>query len=368
MTIDPIFLDTLVKVLLVTYYVVIIIAVGRNVKKFKQNAGTWRDENVVSSIAMIIALGFCAWFFVAKLDLTNLPETRQWFIMIPLVLMVVPPGLLLVSGVTTAIQKARKISKVHRYGTEQAEAAEGAGAAQKQLNFSRKIFHGIIFASIVAVLFVAAPFASYYGSTYFWGDSTGAALQDYLSGTHPYSVAQGIIIVIFFGFSWGTLATDSTRISDTLQFPFQKSIQLRLRVKELDSYASYVYFFVGFLFAALFLPPMLLLGCFALFTFGDTIASSVGMRYGKHKIPFNMPKSWEGTLGGFVASFLAGILFVGLMWGLAGAVLFVIIDILTPKLVPISDNILVPMAIPALYWALVLAGIPATCYLLPLLA
>jgi len=135
----------------------------------------------------------------------------------------------------------------------------------------------------------------------------------------------------------------------------------------MDTYASYVYFFVGFLFAALFLPPTLLLGTFALFTFGDTMASSVGIRYGKHKIPINAPKSWEGVFGGFVASFLAGILFVGFVWSLAGALLFVLIDVFTPKPFRVSDNILIPLAVPFLYWGLAVLGIPATCYFLPLL-
>ncbi|HMF32051.1 MAG TPA: hypothetical protein VKK79_11580 [Candidatus Lokiarchaeia archaeon] len=365
--IDPFFLDTLVKVLFVIYFALLIVIVGKNVLRFKRNAGKWTDENVHSGIAMMLAFACIALFLVVKIDFTNLPETRPWFIIVPITLIVVPPGLLFASIITTAIQKKRGIPKVRRFGTEVALMEGVSEKTLQQLNFSRKIFHGIIFAAIVTVIFIVAPYATDYGYQHFWGNWTGMGLLTWWTNNPPFSVAQGIIIVIFYGFAWGTMATENTRISDTYQFPFLKSIQTKLRAKEMDTYASYVYFFVGFLFAALFLPPTLLLGTFALFTFGDTMASSVGIRYGKHKIPINAPKSWEGVFGGFVASFLAGILFVGFVWSLAGALLFVLIDVFTPKPFRVSDNILIPLAVPFLYWGLAVLGIPATCYFLPLL-
>lgn len=365
MAIDPVLLDAVVKILLVIFYANLIAVVGWNALKFKRTVGTWRDQNAQSTAALMPVFACIAVFMITKVDFTNLPDTRPWFIIIPILLVVIPPGLLSIALTTTVIQKKRGILKVRRYGTEVALQPDVTEKVRRHLNFNRKIFHGVIFVAMGAVIFIVAPFAMDYGLLNFWGDWTGTSLRDWWSRAHPYSVAQGIIIVIFFVFSWFTMGMESARISDKLQFPFLKGIQTRLRASEMDTYASYAYFFSGFLFTSLFLSPTLMLGALALFTFGDSAASAVGIRVGRHKVSFNIPKTWEGTFGGCVASFLAGIPFVGVIWSLAGGILFVIIDLLTPRILCISDNLLIPVAVPLLYWFLALLGIPATCIFLP---
>jgi dolichol kinase len=365
MAFDPIFVDALVKVLVLAYYAIIIVFICIDIRNFKRDAGSWFSENVASNMVLLLVLGFIMLFFVLKLDFTNLEETRPAFIIIPLILALSPPVLLSISAGTSIYHKMKGNSKDLSLLKESVQKREMDKRGKKKLNFHRKLFHFAIFLAIIGVMAIISPFAgSYADPTYFWGDSTGMVLQNYLDKSHPYGVAQGIIIVMFYMMSWLFLVTDTMRLSSHLYFPLGKILQNTLRESEIKSYASYVHFSVGFLFASLLSPPTLLLGIFALFTFGDTMAATIGIRIGKHKIKVNPKKSWEGTIAGFLASFLIAVPFVGWAWGFAGALLFVIVDVFTPTPIPISDNILIPIAIPMLYWGLALMGIPATCYIL----
>ncbi len=367
MAVDPIFLDALVKILILAYYAIIAIVIWKDIRKFKRDAGTWHDESVETNIVMLLAIAFIAIFFVLKLDFTNLEETTPAFILIPIILMATPPALLLIIAGASLYHKIKGNSKQTSNLAELVQKRELDKSGKKKLNLYRKFFHAAIFLGIVGALAIIAPFRKdNYSFEEFWGDTGGLTLRNYLDLTHPYVVAQGIIIIIFYVLSWLFLVTETIRQSPRFYFPFGKILENTLRASELKTYASYVHFSTGFLFASLFLPPSLLLGAFALFTFGDSMAASIGIRIGKHKIKINSKKSWEGTIAGFLASFLIAVPFVGWIWGLSGAILFVIIDVFTPTPITISDNILVPMAIPALYWVLAMFGISAFCYFAPI--
>ncbi len=368
MAIDPTFLTALVKILILAYYAIIGIVIWKDIRKFKRDAGKWQEESVETNIVMLLAIAFIAIFFILKLDFTNLAETSPAFILIPIILMATPPVLLLIIAGASMYHKIKGNSKEETKLAEIVEEREFDKNGKKKLNFYRKFFHAVIFLGIVGALAIIAPFQSKngYDFTYFWGDTKGFVLRNYLDSSHPYGVAQGIIIIIFYVLSWVFLVTETIRLSPRFYFPFGKILENTLRASELNAYASYVHFSTGFLFASLFLPPSLLLGTFALFTFGDSMAASIGIRIGKHKIKVNPKKSWEGTIAGFLASFLVAVPFVGWIWGLAGAIVFVLIDVYTPTPLTISDNILVPIVIPGLYFLLALIGIPATCYILAL--
>ena len=86
-------------------------------------------------------------------------------------------------------------------------------------------------------------------------------------------------------------------------------------------------------------------------TIGDAAASIVGLKYGKHNFPKNSGKTIEGYVSGFIASL--GVSFLSLwvfepnlemikilILSFSGAVVYLIIDIISPK---IDDNILNPI-------------------------
>lgn len=86
-------------------------------------------------------------------------------------------------------------------------------------------------------------------------------------------------------------------------------------------------------------------------TMGDGAASLVGIKFGKHKFPKGSKKSIEGYISGFLGSFLVA--FIALLifepqtmlakiiiLGLSGALVFLVIDLLSLK---VDDNMLNPI-------------------------
>ncbi|MGQ0534876.1 MAG: hypothetical protein ACT4PT_02260 [Methanobacteriota archaeon] len=51
---------------------------------------------------------------------------------------------------------------------------------------------------------------------------------------------------------------------------------------------------------------------------GDTMSALVGSRYGRHKLPWNRRKSWEGSLAGLVAAATAAVVFSWVYFAVAG--------------------------------------------------
>lgn len=101
---------------------------------------------------------------------------------------------------------------------------------------------------------------------------------------------------------------------------------------------------------------------YAILGVGDAASALVGVAYGRHKLPWNARKSWEGSAAGFVAGFMAGLVL--------GAAPFVARGLAVPQAfapvvlagaaagaaaetVPrVEDNFLVPLASAAVMFAL----------------
>lgn len=108
---------------------------------------------------------------------------------------------------------------------------------------------------------------------------------------------------------------------------------------------------------------------FAILGVGDSASALVGVAYGRHRIPWNRRKSWEGTLAGLAAGFLAGSLLGSLPYWVASmgvpplfhAVVLAgsVAGALAESLPRIEDNLAVPLASAAAMFALATAtGLP----------
>jgi dolichol kinase len=73
-------------------------------------------------------------------------------------------------------------------------------------------------------------------------------------------------------------------------------------------------------------------------TLADGAAAVFGKAFGRHVLfrPFDQKKSIEGFIAGFVTAFVASVFFIQWWLALAGALLFLALDYLSP---PISDNV-----------------------------
>jgi len=82
------------------------------------------------------------------------------------------------------------------------------------------------------------------------------------------------------------------------------------------------------------------LGVIAILAFGDGFATLIGMS-GKHKLPINKRKTWEGTLAFALVSIAASMYFLGPANAVLYSVVFAIIEAVDLK---VDDNLLIPFA------------------------
>ncbi|MFX1287586.1 MAG: phosphatidate cytidylyltransferase [Promethearchaeota archaeon] len=137
-----------------------------------------------------------------------------------------------------------------------------------------------------------------------------------------------------------------------------------LRNKEKNAAGPQIYIITGFIFSymlymAKVIPDVrvffagILIACLS-----DASAALVGRRFGKHKIKLrnNDVKSIEGFIAGVIVAYLIGLVFVGPIYAIMGALVFFITDYL-PSFT--ADNILNPIFIPiGIQLMIILLGLP----------
>ncbi len=123
-----------------------------------------------------------------------------------------------------------------------------------------------------------------------------------------------------------------------------------LRNKERNAAGPQVYIITGFMFSYM-LYMAGLLNIFAYFAgiliacFSDAAAALIGRRYGKHKVHHRLrePKSIEGFLAGVIVAYVIGLIFLGPIYAIVGAIIFFCTDYF-PAFT--ADNITNPIFIP----------------------
>ena len=229
----------------------------------------------------------------------------------------------------------------------------------------RKSFHFLIFFGIIAYIFILLSILNYmYANTSnpnifklidnYWGPN--APINNY---TDMQQISpSGIALLTFFIIAAGLMMmNEASRLNSKIYFPLSSAAKLFLREKEYLTFASYLYFVIGMIFSSLLLTIFPILAILATLSFGDSSYALIGKRFGKHKIPFNSIKSIEGSIGGFLVTLISTSIFVGILYGLVAAIIFTIIDVITPR-IPMCDNIMGPIFITLGFCALGLVGLP----------
>lgn len=136
-------------------------------------------------------------------------------------------------------------------------------------------------------------------------------------------------------------------LPDNISNLLKKSLK-RKEIYEFTKPSVMVLAFVPIFF---FLPFSIFAASALIATLGDGAASILGMRLGKRKFPKNSDKTIIGYFAGFITSLIVSILVFWvfenklslnkiLIISLGGAIIFLVIDLLNPK---IDDNILNPL-------------------------
>lgn len=166
------------------------------------------------------------------------------------------------------------------------------------------------------------------------------------------------LLIILYCFVLSALFMEITRKSKHFSFPLNFISIYLLKDEEVESYGTFLYFFIGHLFAATFLAPLPFFAIMSMSSIGDLVASQVGIRTHKHCIRWNNDKCWEGTISSSIITIIITSIFVGFVWATLFSLLFFVIDLITRKPLNASDNLLIPICSTLLFVILHHAGLP----------
>jgi len=266
-------------------------------------------------------------------------------------------------------ENSRDKSVLRRYIRRMTEEDPYREEIPFKMEVIRKSFHLTGFLLVIA----------YYGIASLINDALKIILQPgepvyfFLWGNqspYPYEFGdiQAVVELIMFGII-GALAfvivSDIIRIVWGPEYSvFNFLTKSMLRNKEKNAAGPQIYIITGFIFSymlymAKIIPDVriffagILIACLS-----DASAALIGRKFGKHKVTLrnNDVKSIEGFIAGVVVAYVIGLVFVGPIYAIIGALIFFLTDYL-PSVT--ADNILNPIFIPiGIQLMVILLGLP----------
>lgn len=192
-----------------------------------------------------------------------------------------------------------------------------------------------------------------------WGN---ISLFPYAIGDHQAVI--DLTMMALLGSLFFALISDLIRILKGPEYSFMNFISRSiLRNKEKNALGPQIYIITGFVFSYMFYMAgiMHILTFFAgilIACLSDAAAALIGRKYGKHKIILRSKdtKSVEGFIAGVLVAYIVGLIFVGPIYALIGALIFFLTDYF-PAVT--ADNILNPIFIPlGIQLGIYLLGLP----------
>jgi len=101
---------------------------------------------------------------------------------------------------------------------------------------------------------------------------------------------------------------------------------------------SYIFSVLSLLSLSFFIDEKLCFAAIAILAAGDGVADLIGRKYGRHRLSFNMDKSWVGSFSGFAAAVITGFYYAGAI-AIVGSVFGMLAGAVNKH-----DNIAVPYA------------------------
>ncbi|MFW9940947.1 MAG: hypothetical protein ACFFFT_07895 [Candidatus Thorarchaeota archaeon] len=179
-----------------------------------------------------------------------------------------------------------------------------------------------------------------------WGD---ISQFPYFPG--DFQAVVGLTMMALIGALMFALISDLIRIIWGPEYSvFNFLTKSMLRQKEKNAAGPQIYIITGFVFSYM-LYMVKILNILAVFSgiliacLSDAAAALIGRRYGKHKIQVRSgdTKSIEGFLAGTILAYIIGLIIIGPIYAIIGAIIFFITDYF-PKYT--ADNLLNPIFIP----------------------
>ncbi len=196
------------------------------------------------------------------------------------------------------------------------------------------------------------------------GDLTGESIHNLYAASHGSWLVAGHQFGLFalFLLLFVILPPELLRLKyPELSYPFKQIILSRMREREYGLFVAHFYITATMPLAVLWvtrnpedwhrtIPAVLAI--FGVTVFADAASALFGKRFGRRKWFHNADKSYIGTTAGTLVAFATAAPFVGIPMGVIAAAVFLIIDVVGPVPIPITDNILNPLALAGAFWLL----------------
>lgn len=158
-----------------------------------------------------------------------------------------------------------------------------------------------------------------------------------------FSVDRFLVSLMIIFVSMGYLVSEAARMRGRSLPIFTAITRSAAAAQEQWDYAiAPLLFAIGVVSTLLLFPANAAYVGATVATLGDAIAKVVGKTWGRITIPFNKPKTYEGTLAGFVGSALAGCLYVPPPVAVFAAAVGMAVEMLPS---PVNDNLSVPLVV-----------------------
>lgn len=175
----------------------------------------------------------------------------------------------------------------------------------------------------------------------------------WLVGGHMFA------LTLLMGLLFVLLPMELLRLSfPELGYPFKSIVESRLRPKEEGLFGAHYYVTATLPLAIMWLARdssnwdvtiYAVLAILGVTIFADAASALFGVKWGKTKWFHHPNKTYVGSAGGTVVAILVAYPFVGLEMALVTGAVFLFIDIIAPIPIPVSDNILNPIALMITY-------------------
>lgn len=189
----------------------------------------------------------------------------------------------------------------------------------------------------------------------------GAVFFAYILGGLITGLGALVISLGFFIFSYYVRAKNNIRENlpirikklEQLEDSFHGLVDSFERETAKEKYMGATLFFLGIGVSLLIFPLEIAVISIIVLSVGDCFSTLVGVHFGRHKTRINPKKSWEGTLGGFVAALAACLFFTNPLAAFVAAGVGMAMEVLPVR---INDNLLMPFSVGAVLWVLGFMG------------
>jgi len=129
---------------------------------------------------------------------------------------------------------------------------------------------------------------------------------------------------------------------EEIEDSFHNLVNSLERERSEKNYMGAVLFFLSSGISLLIFPKTISFIAITVLAVGDSFSTIIGIHFGKHVAKINPPKTYEGTFGGLLASFIACLVFANPFIAFVASSVGMLMEVLPIR---INDNILIPIMV-----------------------